>query len=170
MKFMINIENFMNRYCYIDTCVLSDILIQYNPLFPSRPFTTSKFLKPHMLSEINKAIESLGDNSMIITSTFAFIELINKFDEIFKNSSIQSYTIGNFIKQPPLWITIEDVSKTTSWHLCEVPQSTPKGEPISGDDAIHIATAMSRGEPITFCTTDTKMNQLKIENITFLTD
>ena len=67
-------------------------------------------------------------------------------------------------------LTIEDVSITTSWYLCEVPQSTPKGEPISGDDAIHIATAMSRGEPITFCTTDTKMNQLKIENITFLAD
>lgn len=167
---MTNIENCMNRYCYIDTCILSDILIQYNPLYPSQPFTTSKFLKPNMLNEINKAIESLGDNSMLITSSFAFIELINKFDKIFGNTHIKSHTIGNFIEQPPLWITIEDVSITTSWYLCEVPQSTPKGEPISGDDAIHIATAMSRGEPITFCTTDTKMNQLKIENITFLAD
>jgi hypothetical protein len=170
MKFMNNIANYMIKYCYVDTCILSDILIQYNPLYSSRPLKTSKFLRPNMLNEINNAIESSGDNGMIITSSFAFIELINKFNEIFTDGHIQPYTIHNFIKQPPLWITIEDLNDKISWYIGEVPQNTPKMEPISGDDAIHLATAISRGEPITFCTTDTRMNQLKIKNITFLTN
>ena len=170
MIFMNNLESSMNRYCYVDTCILSDILIQYNPSQPSHPLTTSKFLKPHMLREINRAIMSSGDKGMIITSSFAFIELVNKFHDIFNGTNIRPHTIANFIKQPPLWITIEDVGSETSWNLCAVQQYTPKMEPISGDDAIHIATAISRGEPITFCTTDTKITQLDIENITFLAD
>ncbi len=160
----------MNRYCYVDTCILSDMLIQYNPLYPSQPLTVSRFLRPRMLSEINKAIKSLGENGMIITSSFAFIELINKFNEIFSGSNVHPHLISSFINQPPLWITIEDINEKISWYICEVPQETPNMEPISGDDAIHIATAISRGEPIIFCTTDTRINQLKIRNITFLTD
>ena len=160
----------MIKYCYVDTCILSDILIQYNPLYSSHPLKTSKFLKPNMINEINNAIESSGDNGMIITSSFAFIELVNKFNDIFKDCDIQPYNISNFIKQPPLWITIEDLNERISWYISEVPQNTPKMKPISGDDAIHLATAMSRGEPITFCTTDSRMEQLEIRNITFLTN
>ena len=170
MTYIRNIEKFMNRYCYLDTCVLSDVLIQYNPLFPTHLLSVSKFLKNNILNVVNKAIESSGEEVMIITSSFSFIELLNKYNEIFDNSSVQPHTIGNFIKQPPLWKTIEDVNEDTACFLCEIPQRTPNGEPISGDDAIHIATAMSRGEPINFCTTDTKINQLNIKNVFFLTD
>lgn len=168
MKFMNNIVNYMIKYYYVDTCILSDILIQYNPLYSVLPLKESKFLKSNMLNEINSAITSSGYEGMIITSSFAFIELINKFDEIFTGSCVQPYTICNFIKQPPSWITIEDLNDKISFYIGEVPQNTPKMEPISGDDAIHLATAISRGEPITFCTTDARMNQLKIKNITFL--
>lgn len=170
MIFMNNLERSMNKYCYVDTCILSDILIQYNPLQPLQPLAISKFLKPHMLREINRAIMSSGDEGMIITSSFAFIELVNKFNDIFQGTNIRPHSLANFIKQPPLWITIEDVGNDTSWNLCAVQQYTPAMEPISGDDAIHIATAISRGEPITFCTTDAKIIQLDIDNITFLAD
>ena len=170
MMYMINLENFMIRYCYVDTCVLSDILIQYNPINPLQSLEVSRFIKPNMLREINRAIESSGYEGMIITSSFAFIELINKFNDIFGQTKVQPYTIANFIKQPPQWITIEEVGNATSLSLCDVPQYTPLLETISGDDAIHIATAISRGEHISFCTTDLKIKQLSIGNIVFLTD
>lgn len=158
----------MIKYCYIDTCVLADILKQYNSLYPNLPCQCSTFIGPHMLLEINRAVESMGYSGMLITSTFAFIELMNKFNEIFKGTKIKPYSLSNFIKQPPAWITIEDLTETISLHLCEVPVLTPNGESISGDDAIHIATAISRGEKISFCTTDNRLQQLVLNNISFI--
>lgn len=159
----------MIKYCYIDTCVLADVLKQYNGLYPYKPFTSSTFIKAGMLPEINRAVESMGDSGMVLTSAFAFIELLNKFNEIFNGSNIKPYTISNFIKQPPAWLTIEDVTEDITSYLCDVPISTPNGKPISGDDAIHIATALSRGEILSFCTTDTRLRELPFNNITFIT-
>lgn len=158
----------MIRYCYVDTCVLSDILKQYNALYPYQLYQCSNFIKPRMLPEINRAVESMGDSGMILTSVFAFIEIMNKFNEIFKDTNIMPYSLSNFIKQPPAWITIENLTEDVSLHLCDVPLSTPNGESISGDDAIHIATALSRGEELSFCTTDSRLQQLSFENISFI--
>ncbi len=160
----------MVRYCYIDTCILADILIQYNALYPSLPLKCSRFIGPNMLVEINRAVVSMGDMGMLLTSTFAFIELMNKFNEIFRDTNIKHFSLSNFIKQPPAWITIEDVSEITSLYLCDVPVATPSGEPVSGDDAIHVATALSRGEKLSFCTTDTRLSQLSLPNISFISN
>lgn len=160
----------MISYCYVDTCVLSDILKQYNSGKPNNSLIASKFIKSRILTELNKAIDSSGDDAMIITSIFSFVELINKFHEIFSETKIKPIHLYSFLKQPPAWITIEDMTQYISLFLCDVPQTTLNGEPISGDDAIHLATAMSRGEKINFCTTDTKLEQLSINNITFITN
>lgn len=160
----------MIKYCYIDTCVLSDILKQYNALYPHLPYRCSTFIGPRMLTEINRAVESMGYSGMLLTSTFAFIELMNKFNEIFKGTKIRPFSLSNFIKQPPAWITIEDMTEDISLHLCDVPVLTPNGESISGDDAIHIATALSRGEKLSFCTTDSRLQQLSLNNISFITN
>lgn len=156
------------RYCYVDTCVISDMLKQYNALHPYNAFSTSTYLKQHMLVEINRAVETKGEEGMIITSAFTFVELINKFFDIFNDSKVQVHSIRNFLKQPPSWITIEDINTATSLCLTDIPQKTPSGAPISGDDAIHIATAISRGETISFCTTDSKLKQLNLPNILFI--
>lgn len=160
----------MIKYCYVDTCVLADILKQYNALYPYQPYKCSNFIGPRMLSEINRAVESMGYSGMLLTSIFAFIELMNKFNEIFKDTNIRPFSLSTFIKQPPAWITIEDMTEETSLHLCEVPVLTPGGDPISGDDAIHIATALSRGEKLSFCTTDNRLQQLSLNNISFITN
>lgn len=160
----------MIKYCYVDTCVLADILKQYDALYPNQPYKCSEFIRSRMLLEINRAVQSMGDSGMLLTSTFAFIELMNKFNEIFKGSKIKPFSLSNFIKQPPAWITIEDMTEEISQHLCDVPLSTPNGESISGDDAIHIATALSRGEQLVFCTTDNRLQQLSFPNISFITN
>lgn len=160
----------MIKYCYVDTCVLADILKQYDALYPNQPYKCSNFIGPRMLLEINRAVQSMGYSGMLLTSTFAFIELMNKFNEIFKGTTIKPFSLGNFIKQPPAWITIEDMTEEISQHLCDVPVLTPNGESISGDDAIHIATALSRGEKLSFCTTDNRIQQLSFPNISFITN
>lgn len=160
----------MVNYSYIDTCILADILKQYQPINPNNPLIPSTFLKTNILKEINIAIESEGYEGMLITSSFSFIELINKFNDIFKNCNIESYKISNFLRQPPVWITIEELNENITSYLCEVPISNSHGHAISGDDAIHVATAISRQEKITFCTTDLRLANLNIKNISFVSN
>lgn len=154
----------------MDTCVLGDILKQYDGFNSSKALVGSKFLTPSIKNKLNIAIESDGDYGMIFTSSFSFVELINKFAEIFRESTFSIDKLNAFLKQPPGWITIEDMGEElTNWlHL--VPLMTPKGEPISGDDAIHLATAMSRQDEIIFCTSDLRLIQLKIDKIKFLSE
>ena len=154
----------------MDTCVLGDILKQYDGFNSSKALERSTFLKPSIKKNLNIAIESDGDFGMIFTSSFSFIELLNKFTVIFKESSFSIGKLYAFLKQPPGWITIEEIGEgLTNWfHL--VPLTTPNGETISGDDAIHIATAMSRNEEIIFCTSDLRLLQLDIDKIIFLSD
>ena len=45
---------------------------------------------------------------------------------------------------------------------------TPKYEPISSDDAVHLATALQRGDDVKFLTSDHKLIVLNIDHITFL--
>ena len=153
---------------YVDTCVLGDILKQYDGLNSSKALVGSKFLKPSIKKILNIAIESDGDYGMIFTSSFSFVELINKFTEIFKESSFSIDKLNAFLKQPPGWITIEDMGEELTNWLRLVPLMTTEGEAISGDDAIHIATAMSRQDEIIFCTSDLRLAQLDIDKIIFL--
>ena len=72
-------------YLLVDTCVLSDIIRQYNPLSPYSALSEGTNLKKNMLRMVNSVIcDEDGRNGIIVTSTFAFLELINKFDKIFE--------------------------------------------------------------------------------------
>lgn len=71
------------EYVFVDTCVLSDIIRQYNPLCPRNPLQEGNYLKKDMLRYVNQIITDVEDNGYIIASTFAFVELINKLDDIF---------------------------------------------------------------------------------------
>lgn len=73
------------NYLLADTCVLSDIIRQYNPKLPFRILKEGDFLKKNMLRLVNAIIEDENsDKGYIVASTFAFLELINKFDQIFE--------------------------------------------------------------------------------------
>lgn len=157
----------MVTYLLTDTCVLSDILKQYNPLEPHKEYITSRFISRKMVKFINKVVTK-DDEGYIISSIFAFIELINKFDSIFHNSSVTMERLRSFISQPPSWLIIESMDINTAEKFCDVPTQTQKGEPISSDDAVHIATALQRGDPLFFLTSDHKLHDLNIKDITFI--
>ena len=158
----------MNKfeYYYVDTCILADIIIQY---FDSAvEFGASQYISKEMAQKLNVALHSSGDNGMVLTSSFAVIELINKFDTIFNGTPVNINKLYAFIKEPPGWITIEDTDSHVAPYLLSVPETSPNGDQISGDDAIHIATALSREEELFFLTTDGRIKQLDLGNITFL--
>lgn len=65
-------------YLLVDTCVLSDIMRQYNPLSQYSELSEKVYLKKNMLRMINSVISDKdGQTGLIVTSTFAFLELIN---------------------------------------------------------------------------------------------
>lgn len=163
------------NYLLVDTCVLSDIMRQYNPSLPHSELSEGANLKKNMLRMVNSVVcDKEGNSGYIVTSTFAFIELINKFNMIFKNEiekgTMSLNRITATIQQPPSWLIVEDVDIETAKYFCQVPNSIKSGIHISSDDAVHIATALQRGDNISLLTIDNVLKELDIEKITVITD
>lgn len=155
-------------YAYVDTCVLADIISQYNPKNPYNTVTEGTFLKRGMVRIVNRIIEDENESSgYIIASSFAFVELINKFNSIFKDTSMTLSRLMALMSQPPSWLIIEDINDRTAVSFCDVPDSV-NGESVSSDDAIHVATAMQRGDSLLFLTVDHILAQMSIPNISFI--
>lgn len=154
-------------YAYVDTCVLSDIIRQYDPKKPYEMLFEGRFLKKNMLKVVNRIITDTNEErGYIITSTFAFVELINKLDIIF-SKTITTDRLMAIISQPPSWLIIEEIKNETALNFCDVPNYI-EGESVSSDDAIHVATAMQRGDKILFLTTDHVLSEMDIPQITFV--
>lgn len=156
------------KYALVDTCVLSDIIRQYDPLCPHRRMHEGNYLRKNILREVNKIVTDEEDNSYVIVSSFAFVELINKFDVIFgNNEKISIERLLSVMGQPPSWLIVEEMNKDTATCFCDIPNSI-EGTSISSDDAIHVATAMQRGDNIFFLTTDQTISKLTLPKITFI--
>lgn len=153
-------------YAFVDTCVLSDIISQYDPSYPHKLISEGKNLKKKMLDVVNSIIGDDDDNGYIIASSFAFVELINRFDVIFEGA-ITIERLMSILVQPPSWLIIEDINEETAMNFCDVPNSI-EGENVSSDDAVHVATAMQRGDNILFLTTDHILCKMELPKITFI--
>lgn len=155
------------EYAYVDTCVLSDILRQYDPRNPHKSLVVGMHLRKDMLKVVNRIVTDDEELSgFIVTSTFAFVELINKLDVVFSNS-VKIERIMAVMKQPPSWLIVEEINNETAQKYCDVPNSV-NGENVSSDDAVHIATAMQRGDDILFLTPDHILSKMVIPKITFI--
>ena len=110
----------------------------------------------------------MGDDGLIVTSSFTIIEILNKFDEIFEGTTFQIHSLRNFLVQLPDWIIIDDLDINTSKNIISIPLYNNNRKNISGDDAIHLAVAMTRKDPLFFCTSDKVLNDIKIGNIQFV--
>lgn len=158
----------MMYYCYLDTCVFAEVLKQYQFSAPHSLLVQRGFLTDNMLKLINPIVTSMGDSGLIVTSSFTIIEILNKFEEIFAGTTFQIHSLRNFLVQLPEWVIIDDLDINTSKNVISIPLSNNDRRNISGDDAIHLAVAMTRKDPLFFCTSDTVLNNLIIENIRFV--
>ena len=158
------------NYLLVDTCVLSDMMRQYDPCLPNAGFVEGVFLKKNMLRMINSVVQDMdGTSGYIVVSAFAFLELINKFSDISKKTMSLNRIIAT-IQQPPSWMIIEETNLETAKEFCKVPNAIGTGEHISADDAVHIATALQRGDDITLLTTDHVLKLLNLQRISVVTD
>lgn len=151
----------MILFVYVDTCVFTDILRCYDPKTMSLNPTPMNFLNADMIRALNKVFENEGN---LIVSSFVFVELLNKFDEIFKNDDFSIERLKALLKQTPSWLIVEDLNNDVVKASIKVP-SHIGGVSISVDDTIHVATAISRGDDMYFLTTDTVLNKLNIPKI-----
>lgn len=155
------------EFVFVDTCVLSDILLQYNPMQPHTRMVESVFLRRNMLKYVNRIVEDEECGSgYIIASTFAFVELFNKIETIF-SGKVSLERLKSIISQPPSWLIIEPLECSTAKCFCDVP-NVVKGENVSSDDAVHIATALQRGDKLIFLTTDHILKNMSFDNIKFV--
>lgn len=155
------------EYVFVDTCVLADILAQYNPLKPHEKLEERPFLKKNMVKLVNKIVEDEnGDSGYIVASSFAFVELINKINTIF-SGNMKIERLMSIMSQPPSWLIIEPMNEQTAIFFCDVP-NVVNGENVSSDDSVHVATALQRGDELTFLTTDHILKNMAFQGITFL--
>lgn len=129
--------------------------------------TESPFLKKDMVRLVNRIVEDAnGDSGYIVASSFAFVELINKIGTIF-SGNMKIKRMMSIMAQPPSWLIIEPLNDQTANYFCDVP-NVVNGENVSSDDSVHVATALQRGDDLTFLTTDHILNNMSIKGITFL--
>ena len=85
-----------NVFVYVDTCVMADIIISLDASNNLNP-VVGTFLSPEMLSILNKVKEN-ERFSKVITSAFTFVELINKFSDVFKDTEVSIQKIYALMK------------------------------------------------------------------------
>lgn len=155
----------MIQFAYVDTCVFTDILRCYDSKTMTLNMKPLSFLNRDMIRILTQVLDNNQGN--IIVSSFVFIELINKFDEIFRDDDFTVERLKAILKQTPQWLIIEDINNYVAKASISVP-SYIENEGISIDDTIHVATAISRGDEMYFLTTDNKLKKLVIPNIHFI--
>jgi predicted nucleic acid-binding protein len=150
--------------CTIDTHILAEILMQYSSAKPNLPLTETEFLTLKILSKVNQCILSGGFDGIVVASAFAFIEIINQFQNVSKGKFSLSKLIG-LLNQPPDWFIVEPYSSETAKFLISVPKYNLLQENVELADAIHVATAMQRGPQTYLATLDGVLSRLNYKNL-----
>jgi len=156
----------------VDTNILSEILFQYFKHDVKRRgyFEPSGNLTKNVVRKINLIIkyhsELIFDDEyypgLLIASTFAFVEIARKFDDI----SQGVYSIAQFaafIESPPEWFRISPLDFDILSYLNNLPINVKgnDGAPLELADAIHVATALSR-ENFFMVATDKTITALEV--------
>ena len=101
---------------------------------------------------------------LIIASTFAFVEIARKFQDIVRDRFTRDQ-FAAFIEQPPNWFFIASVDTALLPYLVQLPSNVrlPNGTlaPLELADSIHLATAMSR-DAYLIATIDKPMKQVDL--------
>jgi len=149
----------------LDTNVLGDFFAQYFDAARGNrgngEFERGPFLSGEAASEINRVTRSFrrhGDSAagIVVISSFAFVELFRKWDAI-TEGLVDFDRLRGFMREPPEWLSIAPLDEELVPSFFEVPPSVYVGgrfRSIDWTDAVHIATALSRGDGHNIATTD----------------
>lgn len=166
--------NDMYREIILDTGFVADLIaIYYEEELSkgkSNGFIPKYSISRTLAKEVNKIYwDSLyNDNfshGVVVASTFAFIEISRKYQEIVQNRfSIVKFRA--FISSPPPWFVIEPLQLSLLDDLRRVPStihiSSFSSSTIEFADAIHVATTLTRGANSALATKDSKLVSMDI--------
>lgn len=149
----------------LDTHFLSELLKQFSFDNPNAELKKDGFLSNKTLSIINNII--CNRDGQIIVSAFAFIEIINKIERISEKKFTIS-TVRRFIADPPEWMVIEPINLEVCEEFISIIKNTKIIKTVELADAIHVATAMARGNGTYLLTMDDTLLSLNIDSIIIL--
>lgn len=140
----------------LDTDALADFLAQYygDAGRGTANFAPSDWLSQRAVTFINRILmDYRSDESVsgyVVASTFAFLEIIRKWDALIKDR-IKPYQMRAFLDSPPAWFLVAAVDTALLPSYYRLPASVEMEggdiKSIEWTDAIHAATALSRHEP-----------------------
>jgi hypothetical protein len=159
----------------LDTDALADFLAQYFGVAGRGTvnFAPSDWLSPRAVSVINRILmDYRSDESVsgfVVASTFAFLEIIRKWDALIKDR-VKPYQMRAFLDDPPAWFLVAAVEMSLLPSYYRLPASVEMDngdiKSIEWTDAIHAATALSRHEPphsrCYFRTQDTRLVRIEL--------
>ncbi len=104
--------------------------------------------------------DSPHSGSGVVISSFAFVELVRKWDDIVEGRfGMLEFRV--FLDQPPEWVIIDPLDEFLTQAFAEVPSRVldHNGNWLSIEwaDAVHAATTISRGRNAMLATSDKKM-------------
>ena len=154
----------------IDSDSLSEIMYQYFKQKTNlEEFVVEGNLTTNTVNKLNSILywfqeKEGGTQGLIISSTFAFIEIARKFDQIV-NGRFSIDQFAAFINSPPEWFSIEPLDNSISFYLLQIPTHVSKKGtliPLEWTDSIHIATTISRGDDSFLLTNDIVIREITI--------
>lgn len=159
----------------LDSNILSDFLAQFfgGAKRGKTHFVSQDTISKDLARKINHIVDSWSEGEddetqrypgLIVTSVLAFVEIARKWDAIVrKRFSVEE--MAAFVEQPPEWFVIDPIDESLVEAFSTLPRdvSMDSGDikTIEWTDAIHITTALSRGEACKLATTDGRIRQIK---------
>ena len=137
----------------VDTHILVDIIAQFDPQKSLFRLYHNEVLNPELTQRLNQLIFHDGEIGLIVASSFALMEIVNKFDEI-ASGKFKTERFYSFINQPPQWFLVEEISKNLAFELIKVSKTTPNGFNVENADALHVSTCYVRGNNTRLATND----------------
>lgn len=161
----------------LDTNILADFLAQYFGIAERgrMEFIAQDTLNAPLTQRINQIVrwhqldfpnEDVGYYpGRIIASTLAFVEMARKWTSIVRNR-FEVIQLAAYVAQPPEWFVIEPIDENLLDMLCDVPASILASngceESIEWTDAVHVATALARGEDCVIAVTDRRIQRISL--------
>ncbi len=112
--------------------------------------------------EMGEDIDSPYSGGLIVTSAFAFVELCRNWDRIVQGR-FSLLQFQGLLRQPPDWFSIAPVDEVLLPFYANIPthiELRGAAKSIEWCDAIHAATADSRGRNCLLATTDERLRAI----------
>lgn len=151
----------------VDTNIFIELVSSYNTEIGDLCLDNNSIINRESKRILKMIVDDNGESGYVVVSLFCVIELINQFNIISENGmKFSKEKVLGILNQPPEWMIFENLDVNLAKSLIDVPKITANYEKMENADSIQIATAISRAPGVYFLTTDHKIKDLNIDELT----